>query len=93
MGETYANSYCNIAATGFPDGRRRIAVPRDPRNLQPRKIQIAKQAIRERELQPGSYYCMEDLWEDRIVNAQLNRCAWVFQERYLSPHALHFEAR
>jgi hypothetical protein len=36
---------------------------------------------------------MDDLWEDGVVNAPLNRRAWVFQERYLSPRVLHFGAR
>ena len=92
MGETYGNSHCNIAATGFPDSRRGIAVLRDPRNLQLREIQIKKPATEGQGVPPGSYFCVNEVWEDGIVTAPLNRRAWVFQERYLSPRILHFGA-
>jgi hypothetical protein len=90
MGEVYANSYCNIAATGFPDSQHGIAALRDPRNLHLREIRITKQARQGRGVPSGSYFCLNRVWEDGVVNTPLNTRAWVFQERYLSPRILHF---
>jgi len=84
MGEVYVNSYCNIAATGAENGEVGLGFKRNPRALRPLEIRIPARPPNSRGVPTGSYYCMDDFWQDGIVKAPLNRRAWVFQERLLS---------
>ena len=92
MSEVYGNSYCNIAATGFPNGDLGIHSQKGRETLELTEIQVQRKAVMNGSLPNGSYYCIDDFWNDGIVKAPLNRRAWVFQERHLSPRIVHFGA-
>jgi hypothetical protein len=76
----YSNSLCNIAATGSSDGNGRLFYERNTLVLNPPKIRTA-----------GKIFIPQYrwLWSDSVEDAPLNRRAWVFQERFLSPRNLH----
>jgi hypothetical protein len=93
MGDVYKHAYCNIAATGFPDGQKGLYVKRDPQLLQLLEFRIPSGPRKNRDIPSGSYYCIDSVWENEVIDAPLNKRAWVFQERYLSPRILHFGAR
>jgi hypothetical protein len=90
MSEVYGNSYCNIAATGFPNGDSGIHSQRGRETLQLTEIQVQKKPVMNYGLPNGSYYCIDDFWNEGVANAPLNYRAWVFQERHLSPRIVHF---
>jgi Heterokaryon incompatibility protein (HET) len=93
MGDVYAHSFCNIAGTASQKVAQGLFVSRDPKALQLIEIKIAKNSRANRGLPDGSYYCLEDMWENEVVKAPLLKRGWVFQERYLSPRIVHFGAR
>lgn len=43
-------------------------------------------------IQKGRFICMENFWDTDVTKAPLNRRAWVYQERVLSPRVLHLSA-
>ena len=95
MGSVYRHSWCNIAATGFPDGSAGMYIERHTSLSQPRKFNLD---LRDGDVPvtrscQGKYYCMENLWLSEVDNAPLNTRAWVFQERVLSPRVLHLGSR
>ncbi|PMD21413.1 HET-domain-containing protein [Hyaloscypha hepaticicola] len=96
MGEVYRNATCNIAATGFSDGRNGLFATRDTRLLSPLKVSVDWNGMSpdgETQLR-GNYYLLDDgLWTDHVSNAPLNRRAWVTQERILSHSTIHFAAK
>ncbi|KAL8798788.1 MAG: hypothetical protein Q9200_007696 [Gallowayella weberi] len=86
MGEVYANSYCNIAATwnsSSDDGlfRNRIASEVEGIFVHPKWAGLKSATFRVIEVR---------LWESLITSAGLNKRAWVVQERLLAPRVLHF---
>jgi hypothetical protein len=97
MGEVYRNATSNLATTGFSDGRKGLFSTRESKLLVPLKVYADwdgtlgdddKTQLR------GQYYLVdENLWEDGVSNAPLNRRAWVVQERILSPRIIHFGAQ
>lgn len=93
MGNVYAHSFCNIAGTASQNVAQGLFVSRDPKALQLIEIKISKRSRANRGLPDGSYYCLEDIWENEVVKAPLLKRSWVFQERYLSPRIVHFGAR
>ncbi len=96
MGEVYRNATCNIAATGFSDGRNGLFATRDTRLLSRLKVSLDWNGISpdgKTELR-GNYYSLDDgLWTDLVSNPPLNRRAWVTQERILSRSNIHFGAK
>lgn len=93
MGEVYKNATCNLAATGFSDGRNGLFATRNGKLLSPLKVYVdwnGKSPLGDAQLR-GQYYLLDgNLWEDNVSNAPLNRRAWVVQERILSPSIIHF---
>lgn len=66
---------------------------RDPQLLQLQEFRIPSGPRKNRDIPSGSYYCIDSVWENEVIDVPLNKRAWVFQERYLSPRILHFGAR
>jgi Heterokaryon incompatibility protein (HET) len=93
MGDVYAHSFCNIAGTASQNAAQGLFVSRDPKALQLIEIKIAQNSRANRGLPNGSYYCLENIWENEVVRAPLLKRGWVFQERYLSPRIVYFGAR
>lgn len=94
MGAIYRNGFCNLAATGFPDGSHGLCVQRDPKQLEPIKIRVPRDARDQNgnlEVGKGDYYLVDfDMWQDGVETAPLNQRGWVVQERALSVRTLHF---
>lgn len=55
VGNGYANSYCNIAATAAKDGTVGCFFKRDPRLVHPLKLEVSWGGLR-----PGSYYAINN---------------------------------
>ncbi|KAJ9655525.1 hypothetical protein H2198_005616 [Neophaeococcomyces mojaviensis] len=88
MGEVYKYALCNIAATAAPDSTYGCFRNKSGHSATGCSLWIDCEG-----LPNGVFHCLpEDLWEDKISSAPLNRRAWVVQERLLSPRILHFGA-
>ena len=86
MGEVYANSHCNIAATWNSSSDDGLFTERNPSEVEgifvhPQWASLKSAAFRVIEF---------GLWESLITSADLNKRAWVVQERLLAPRVLHF---
>jgi Heterokaryon incompatibility protein (HET) len=89
MGDVYANSYCNIAATAAKDGTMGCFSERNPILVNPLRIEVSWSG-----LTAGTYCAIDgDMWDREVDCAPLNQRAWVFQERFLTPRNLSFGAR
>lgn len=88
MHEVYANSLCNICATGSSDTSQGLFTTRDPRLFQPCTVDIPwiKQGQRFRIFEMS-------LWKTQVLEAPLNKRAWVVQEHLLAPRQIHFGAQ
>jgi hypothetical protein len=93
MGDIYANAFCTIAATGFPDGKSGIFLQRDAELLKPISITLEHDSSEESGIPSGVYTCMSDVWTEGIVKAPLSGRAWCFQERSLSRRIIHFGSK
>ncbi|KAG6994223.1 hypothetical protein G7Y79_00046g082740 [Physcia stellaris] len=86
MGDVYANSLCNIAATwnlSSDDG----CFP-ERNGMDARDVIVSSNWTNHK---PTTFRVVESrLWEDLINSAPLNKRAWVVQERLLAPRVLHF---
>ncbi|KAL9053168.1 MAG: hypothetical protein Q9206_004039 [Seirophora lacunosa] len=86
MGDVYANSHCNIAATwnsSSDDGcfTKRNASEVEGPIVNPKWTGLKSTTFRVVEFR---------LWENLVTSAGLNKRAWVVQERLLAPRVLHF---
>jgi hypothetical protein len=90
MEDVYANSYCNIAATGASDGQDGLFLERNQAAVRPLELCIPVKPLSLRGIPTGSYYCIDDFWKDGVEKAPLSQRAWVFQERFLSRRTVHF---
>ena len=90
MDRVYANSYCNIAATGALDSSKGLFFPRNPEILQLPSLKLPADF-----LNPSGDTALYTLLNrsnvaDEFDRAPLIQRAWVVQERLLSPRVLHF---
>ncbi|PVH82361.1 HET-domain-containing protein [Cadophora sp. DSE1049] len=95
MGDVYANSYCNIAATHAVDGSVACFSERRDIDISGLIISIPKRRGHKVSVFKSCHYAFrdKDLWENEITNSPLLKRAWVYQERVLSPRILHFTER
>lgn len=85
MEQVYRRSFCNIAASDAFDSDGGCYYTRNPYVIQPVWVEINNGSSPER-------YCLVHSmshWVARLGRAPLNRRAWVAQERFLAPRALH----
>lgn len=86
MGDIYENALCNIAATGSSNSDEGCFRDRD--NLLVRRCIITSNWER---LQGKTYNIVDlNFWRGNMMDAPLNRRAWVVQERLLARRLLHF---
>ncbi|KAL8684922.1 MAG: hypothetical protein Q9218_008069, partial [Villophora microphyllina] len=86
MGEVYANSHCNIAATWNSSSDDGLFKKRNVSEVE--GIVVSPQWVG---LKSTIFRVVEyGLWESLISLAGLNKRAWVVQERLLAPRVLHF---
>jgi hypothetical protein len=89
MVEVFRNCWCNIAATHAPDRRTGLFASRDPTKLLP----IFLKTQDRNSYEPVEHLCVSSSrWTDNTDNSPLNKRGWVTQERFLSPHIIHFAA-
>lgn len=87
MGDIYSGSYCTIAAsssTGMDSG---CFVHRDLLENRPVYLQWSEG---NKEVQRVAVFRPRPEWAEAFADEPLNKCGWVFQERQLAPHTLHF---
>ena len=85
MASVYRNGVLNIAATGSSDNGGGLFQERNTHWVTPSKVHIQYKG--HDKVYSAS---LDSLWGKYINRATLNRRAWVFQERLLSPRTLHF---
>jgi hypothetical protein len=86
MHQVYGNSYCNISATGALNNHDGLFFDRNPSLIYPSEVRLGWE-------DPSTclYSIVNDeLWENGISEAPVNKRAWVVQERLLAPCVLHF---
>lgn len=85
MGNVYANSLCNICATGASDPTHGLFATRDTEIFRHCDATISW-------LGDGGTFRVLDMstWNDQVLKAPLNTRAWVVQEHLLAPRHVHF---
>ena len=86
MGQVYENSLCNIAATWASDDEEGCFKDRDGFLVQRCTVKSDWDNHNN-----GTWEIIDqDLWDNEMNRAPLNRRGWVMQERWLSPRVLHY---
>ena len=85
MGEIYANSYCNIAATSA-DPEAGCFTTRDISIVEPHPIADPRSTLPDH----GHVIGYDDFWCNSLLDTTLHTRAWVLQERLLSPRTIYF---
>lgn len=86
MDKIYSNALLNISTEAAENANNTFFVERDPALI---SIPIVR-ASRRGSVDRRYYIESSAFWVDEIVNASLNRRAWVVQERLLARRVLHF---
>lgn len=88
MWEVYAKAFCTLAATASESSHQGLFRDREPSTVSDLLVQVPKD---HGQVDGGSYCCFNhDEWLQSVDEAPLNKRAWVFQERLLSPRIIHF---
>ncbi|GAB7342880.1 hypothetical protein MBLNU457_g0999t3 [Dothideomycetes sp. NU457] len=91
MSGVYANAFCNIAATASHDGSGGLFYPRYTELGHYTIMNLDVPSAHKRKSQrEDCIVTLADQWHRVARNSPLNRRAWVFQERLLSPRIIHF---
>lgn len=86
MGEIYAGSYVNLAATASADSSGGLFRVSNPLVFVPCQILVSRP-----DQAPKTYVCRPNgQFHGNVNQAPLNSRAWVFQERALAPRIVHF---
>ena len=107
MGDIYAGSYCNIAATGAGSNEEGCIFERNPASVLSVGVRSAVPVNLIHDtvgnpgsqwkpaILPGGYAIVndEDVWKLDFAEAPLCQRAWAVQERLLAPRNLHFAKR
>ncbi|KAH7265894.1 heterokaryon incompatibility protein-domain-containing protein [Fusarium solani] len=106
MGKVYSHSFLNISATLANDDTRSLLDqsdhPFDPVLLNlpcMRKVRVFQVGNPKANLKRfqrrfrKTWIVDNDIWDDDIERAPLQKRGWVFQERFLAPRILHFAER
>ena len=85
VGDIYANSYCNIAATSAESDRgyfteRHVEMIESHTIANPQSNDISQTHI----------IGYDDFWSNSLLDTVLHTRGWVYQERLLSPRTIHF---
>ncbi|KAI4140525.1 MAG: hypothetical protein LQ341_003799, partial [Variospora aurantia] len=86
MGDVYANSHCNIAATWNSSSDDGCFTKRNPSEVEGLIVHPKWTGLKSTTFRVVEF----GLWEDLVTSAGLNKRAWVVQERLLAPRVLHF---
>jgi hypothetical protein len=84
MGQVYAGSTLNLAATSAKNGQDGLFRSRNPKAVLPCIVEILDSPNKE------TLIYRSGLWENEIEESFLSSRAWVFQERILATRTLHF---
>ncbi|KAH7128938.1 heterokaryon incompatibility protein-domain-containing protein [Dactylonectria macrodidyma] len=106
MGKVYSHSFLNISATLASDDARSLLDqsdhPFDPMLLNlpcMRRVRVFRVGNPKANLKRyqrrfrKTWIVDNDIWDDDIERAPLQKRGWVFQERFLAPRILHFAER
>jgi hypothetical protein len=88
MGEIYAGSELNIAATAASSGSDGLFHERNPMEVEPCRKRV--RFYKDSDWIRGDLIVYTMRWEEEVDFAPLNWRGWVFQERMLAPRVLHF---
>ena len=73
MGDVYKYGYCNIAATGFPDGRRGFFSARSPDAIRPLRVRFCREAQVEK-------VSIQKLNRAQLAKQQQGKSQWMYAE-------------
>ncbi|KAI1753686.1 heterokaryon incompatibility protein-domain-containing protein [Xylaria castorea] len=86
MRMVYANSACNIAASGSNSPDEGLFRACNPKEIQPSVVQCSLFSSENR----PHYIFERNYWDREILAGPLHKRGWVFQERLLAPRVLYF---
>ncbi|PSN72086.1 HET-domain-containing protein [Corynespora cassiicola Philippines] len=87
MHKVYRSSYCNIVAADSRDSKGGLFRDRKPDDIAPATFMASENSV----LEDGMWRVLEeDMWKSELLEADIYKRGWVFQERMLSPRILHF---
>jgi hypothetical protein len=90
MGNIYANSDLNLAASDSPDGSSGMFFNRSQKKTTGWEVQCS---VNEDSCEAETWDCSPKFWANDLTTNVLNSRAWVFQERYLARRTLSFGSK